>query len=136
MVVAEWYNRKKKKKKRKKKRRKKKKKAKKKGRRKEKKISVNLNSGVIPPLLEVAILVELTSLVVEAVRNFMTDDDADAAVVERLGELAAVEERLEDSGREHYVVLVGVVESVDDGRLRRPLIFGHLPEIGHEWITI
>ena len=86
----------------------------------------DLNGCVVPPLFQVAVFVELASFVVEAVRDFVADDDADAAVVERLGELAAVEQRLQDTGREHDIVLVGVVECVDHGRFRRPLVFSHL----------
>ena len=44
----------------------------------------------------------LLAFVVESVRDFVSDDDADAAVVERLGEVLAVEVRLQDSRREHW----------------------------------
>ena len=40
-------------------------------------------------------------LVVEAMRDLVSDDDADAAVVERLGEVLAVEVRLQDSSGEN-----------------------------------
>ena len=43
----------------------------------------------------------LLAFVVESVRDFVSDDDADAAVVERLGEVLAVEVRLQDAGGEH-----------------------------------
>lgn len=46
-------------------------------------------------------VVELPSLVVEAVRDLVTDDDPDPAVVERLREVLVVEGWLEDAGREH-----------------------------------
>lgn len=56
---------------------------------------------VVPPLHHVAVLVELSALVVEAVRDLVSDDNADAAVVERFGKAAAVEERLQNAGREN-----------------------------------
>lgn len=40
-----------------------------------------LDRGVIPPLLQVAVLVELPTLVVESVRDFVTNYHADAAVL-------------------------------------------------------
>ena len=64
-------------------------------------LAERLHRHVVPPLLEVAVAVELAALVVEAVRDLVADDDADAAVVERLGELAAVEQRLQDAGRKN-----------------------------------
>ena len=56
---------------------------------------------VVPPLVDVAEVVELAPLVVEAVRDLVPDDDSDAAVVERLREVLAVEVRLQDSGGEN-----------------------------------
>ena len=42
------------------------------------------------------------SLVVEAMRDLVADDDADAAVVERLREVLVVERRLQYSRGEHF----------------------------------
>ena len=56
---------------------------------------------MVPPLVDVAEVVELAPLVVEAVRDLVPYDDADATVVERLREVLAVEVRLQDSGREN-----------------------------------
>ncbi len=56
---------------------------------------------VVPPLLEVALLVELAALVVKAVGDLVADYHADAAVVQRLGEVLAVEQRLEDPRGKH-----------------------------------
>ena len=55
-----------------------------------------------PPASCLPILVELPSLVVEAVCDLVSDDDADAAVVEALGEGGVVERRLQDARREHW----------------------------------
>ena len=50
--------------------------------------------GVVPPLVDVADVVELSALVVEAVRDLVADDDADAAEVQALREVLVVERRL------------------------------------------
>jgi hypothetical protein len=42
-----------------------------------------LDRCIIPPLLEVAVLVELAALVVEAVRDFVTNHHSDPAVLNR-----------------------------------------------------
>ena len=57
---------------------------------------------MVPPLVDVAEVVELAPLVVEAVRDLVPDDDADAAVVERLREVLVVERRLQDARGEHW----------------------------------
>ena len=57
---------------------------------------------VVPPLVDVAEVVELSALVVEAVGDLVADDDADAAVVQRLREVLVVERRLQDSRGEHF----------------------------------
>ena len=59
---------------------------------------------VVPPLVDVAEVVELAPLVVEAVRDLVPDDAADATVVERLREVLVVERRLQDARREHWRV--------------------------------
>ena len=56
---------------------------------------------VVPPLVDVAEIIELAALVVEAVRDLVADDDADAAVVERLREVLVVEWGLQDPRGEH-----------------------------------
>ena len=71
--------------------------------------------------MEGAVLVVLSSVVVEAVRQLVGDHHADAAQVSLAARLRVVEGRLQDAGREVDAVVVGVVEGVDD--LRR-----HLPE--------
>ena len=73
-----------------------------------------------PPVVEVALGVELAALVVEAVGEFVADDGADVAVVDGVVLGAVVEGRLQDSGGEVDVVHAGVVVGVDGGR-------GHLP---------
>ena len=57
---------------------------------------------MVPPLVDVAEVVELAPLVVEAVRDLVPDDDANAAVVERLREVLVVERRLQDASGEHW----------------------------------
>ena len=61
-----------------------------------------LRGLVVPPLLDVPTLVELTSLVVETVGDFVADHDADSAKVESLGKVLVVERWLEDARRKHY----------------------------------
>lgn len=57
------------------------------------------NSRVVPPLHHVAVLVELPAFVVEAVGYLVAYYNADAAVIQRLGEVLRVEQRLEDTRR-------------------------------------
>lgn len=52
------------------------------------------NSGVVPPLHHVAILVELATLVVETVGDLVTDHYADTSVIQGLGKVLGVEKRL------------------------------------------
>ena len=49
---------------------------------------------IVPPLLQVAVLVELPALVVEAVGDLVTDHHTDPTVVQTFGEVPAVEEGL------------------------------------------
>ena len=56
---------------------------------------------VVPPLHHVAVLVELPALVVEAVGDLVADHHADAAVVQRLGKVLRVEQRLQDTRWKH-----------------------------------
>ena len=57
--------------------------------------------GVVPPLIDVADVVELPALVVEAVRNLVADDHADAAEVQALREELVIEWWLQNSGGKH-----------------------------------
>jgi hypothetical protein len=56
----------------------------------------------IPPVLEVANAVELGSLVVEAVRDFVSNHCTDAAVIDRLREGLVEEGRLQNGSRESW----------------------------------
>jgi hypothetical protein len=60
-----------------------------------------LRRFMVPPLIDVAHVVELPSLVVKAVGDFVPDDNANATVVQALGKELVVERRLEDSSRKH-----------------------------------
>ena len=42
------------------------------------------------------------TFIVKPVGDLVADDDADAAVVERLGKVLAVEQRLQNSGGKHW----------------------------------
>ena len=55
-----------------------------------------------PPLLDVPQVVELSSLVVEAVGDLVPDYDTDAAVVKGLRKVLVIEWWLKDSGWEHW----------------------------------
>lgn len=56
-----------------------------------------LDGGVVPPLHHVALLVELPSLVVEAVGDLVANDHADAPVIQGLGEVLAIKKRLQNA---------------------------------------
>ena len=56
---------------------------------------------MVPPLVNVAQGVDLPAPVVEAVSDLVADDHADAAVVQRAGEVLVVERGLQDASREH-----------------------------------
>ncbi len=58
-----------------------------------------LDGFVGPPWLQIAIDVELATLIVESVRDFVTDDHSDASVIEGARELRVVERWLQNSGR-------------------------------------
>ena len=72
-----------------------------------------LDGHVVPPLLQVSLLIELPALVVEAVSYFVPDHHPDPAVVEALGKVSTVEQRLQDSRREDNIILVWTVEGID-----------------------
>ena len=54
---------------------------------------------VRPPFVQVAVGVILSPLVVVAVRDFVADDHADRAVVDRVVHLRVEERRLQDAGK-------------------------------------
>ncbi len=56
---------------------------------------------MVPPLIDVSDVVELSAFVVEAVGDLVADDNPDPAVVEALGKELVVEWRLQDAGGEH-----------------------------------
>ena len=66
-----------------------------------------------PPVGEVAIGVVEPAPVIEAVRDLVADDHADAAVVDRVVERRVEERRLEDGGEEHDLVGGGLEVGVD-----------------------
>ncbi len=74
-----------------------------------------------PPVVQVALAVELPALVVESVRHLVPDHGAHRAVVERVVGSRIVIGRLQDAGREHDLVHRGIVVGVDGGRCHPPL---------------
>lgn len=58
---------------------------------------VGLGSFFRPPIDQLSIFVSLLSLVVETVRDFVTDHEADASVVHVLGSVVLEENSLQDS---------------------------------------
>ena len=79
-----------------------------------------LGVAVGPPVLEVALGVELPPLIVEAVGQLVADHRAGAAEVHRGVRLRVVERRLQDAGGEVDVVLERVVVRVDRRRRHAP----------------
>ena len=75
-----------------------------------------------PPVLEVAVGVELAALVVEGVGELVADGGAGVAVVGGVVELDVVKGRLEHSGGEVDVVHLRVEVGVDGGRSHAPLV--------------
>ena len=67
---------------------------------------------MVPPLVDVAEVIELSALVVEAVGDLVADYDADAAVVQRLREVLVVERRLQYPRGEHLKGEIIVVRQV------------------------
>ena len=90
-----------------------------------------------PPLLEIAVLVELAALVVEAVREFVADGRAHVAVIRGVIFLVAEEGRLKISGGEVDVVLLRTVVGVDGGRRHVPLaLVDGLADLGEVAIEV
>ena len=75
-----------------------------------------------PPVADLAGLVELAALVVEAVADLVADDRADGAVVHRRIGVRIEERRLQDRGRERDLVHQRVVVGVDRLRVHAPLV--------------
>ena len=77
-----------------------------------------------PPVGEVAVFVVVTALVVEAVGHLVADNHADGTVVGGIIRVHVEERRLQDAGREAYLVGGGVIIGVH--RLRGHLPFGRI----------
>ena len=78
-----------------------------------------------PPVFQIAVRVELRALIVEAVRHFMTDYGADAAVIEGIVRLGVEERRLKNPRRENDFVVQGRVIGVDSRWRHAPLSLVH-----------
>src|SRR5258708_22095486 len=82
-----------------------------------------LTISISPPVAEVTGAIELAALIVEAMREFMTNDHADAAKVHGLV-FSFVEERwLQNAGGEGDVILCWGFINVDGRRRSAPLGF-------------
>ena len=69
--------------------------------------------------------VELATLVVEAVSEFVTDDSADAAKVHSIVCLVVVKRRLQNSRREGNVIQLRIVTGIDGAGWIGPVILVH-----------
>ncbi len=76
--------------------------------------------GRRPPVAQVALAVELAPLVVEPVRQLVTDHRSSGAIIHRRVAFTAVERRLQDAGREVDVVARAAVVRVHGRRRHRP----------------
>src|SRR5450755_4573816 len=74
-----------------------------------------------PPVPQVSVGVELASLIVEAVDDFVSDDHTDGAVVHGVILGGIEERRLQDASGEVDGVELRIVVGVDGGRGHRPL---------------
>ena len=74
-----------------------------------------------PPVAQVAVRVELTALVVEAVGQFVADNCPDRAKVQGIVGFVVIKRRLQDPRRKRDVVLVRVVTGVHRHRRIRPV---------------
>ena len=85
--------------------------------------------GFRPPVVKIAFVIELTALIVEAVRQFVAYGRAGVAEVGGFIHLRIEQRRLQHAGREINVVHLRVVISIDSGRRHHPLgaIYG-LPD--------
>src|SRR5207244_1202711 len=73
-----------------------------------------------PPHVEIAFSVVLAALIVEAVRDLMTDHSPHSAVVDGIVSLEVEEGRLENSGRERDLIVRAGIRSVDGRRRESP----------------
>src|SRR5581483_8410698 len=76
-----------------------------------------------PPVCKIADGIELTSLVVETMRQLVPNDDPDSPIVDRFIFRAVEERRLKYSRRKVNVVFGGVVIRIDRGRRHAPFTF-------------
>ena len=74
-----------------------------------------------PPIVQIAVTIELTSLVVEAVRQFVANHSADGAEIHGVVARSAVERRLQDPGREVDIVFERIVICIDGWGRHAPL---------------
>src|SRR5260363_284379 len=79
-----------------------------------------LTVSVGPPVHAIALGIELTALVIITMYYFMTDDRADAAVIQRIVRLRVEERRLQDGGRGVDRIVGWGVVSIDDLRRHEP----------------
>src|SRR2546430_5416818 len=67
----------------------------------------------LPPVAQHAACVRLGALIIESVTHLVSDDAADAAVVDRRIRVGVEEGGLKDGGREHHLVERRIVVGVD-----------------------
>merc|ERR1719282_1550614 len=79
-----------------------------------------VDGHIVPPLLQVIMLVKLSTLVVKTMGYFVSNNHANTAIVEAFREMSTVEQGLKDPGRKHDIILVWAVESVDNSGGGRP----------------
>ena len=80
-----------------------------------------------PPHHQIAVGVKLRALIVEAVRHFVTDHRADAAIIKRIVGFRIIERGLQNSGWKNDFVELWVVVSIHRGRRHSPFSFVHWP---------
>lgn len=71
---------------------------------------------VLPPVMQVAVLVELPALVVEGVGQLVPHHDAHTAIVETVGKRRVVKGTLQDASGKYHLVLRRRVIGVDRRR--------------------
>ena len=76
---------------------------------------------MIPPLVDISLVVELSALVVEAVSDFMSYHHSDPTEVQRLGEVLVVKRWLKNPSGKHDLVSVPRIVGVHVGRGCCPL---------------
>src|SRR5260370_39929095 len=75
-----------------------------------------------PPVAQISLGIELASLIVEAVRQLMSDDRANGAEIDGVIHALIKERRLQNAGREHNLIPRTAVISVHRRRRHTPLI--------------